>query len=113
MEVFMKHSSWFRKGGENVAGVPVRHQIETWTCDDDISAFYPYVDGWSRSILEKVSIYTVDMEQFFWLSAVVSMSFFISQIECQNSLKILQKKQGSHCNGGILFQQEATDNVND
>jgi hypothetical protein len=61
----------------------------------------------------KVSIYTVDMEQFFWLSAVVSMSFFISHLECQNSLKILQKKQGSHCNGGIWFQQEATDNVND
>jgi hypothetical protein len=61
----------------------------------------------------KVSIYTVDMEQFFCLSAVVSMSFFISHMECQNSLKILQKKQGSRCNGGISFQQEATDNVDD
>jgi hypothetical protein len=61
----------------------------------------------------KISIYTVDLEQFFWLSEVVLMSFFISYIKCQNSHKILQKRQGSHCNWGFSFPQEATDNGND
>jgi hypothetical protein len=61
----------------------------------------------------KVSIYTVDIERFFWFSAGVLMSFFISHHKCQHFLKILQMGQGSHCNGGILLQQEATDNGND
>jgi hypothetical protein len=36
IKVFMKCPSSFRKGGENVAGVPVRHQSKPWTFDNDI-----------------------------------------------------------------------------
>jgi hypothetical protein len=61
----------------------------------------------------KVRIYTIEFEQLFQFSAVSSMLFFISHVIWQKFLKILQERQGSHCNGGISFQQEATDNVND
>jgi hypothetical protein len=75
-----------------VTGVPVRRQIETSTWDNISRLSTPMLLGGQDQLL-KVSIYTVDMERFFWLSAVVLMSFFISHIETsQNSLKILQTR---------------------
>jgi hypothetical protein len=67
------------------------------------------LDGQDQFLI--VSIYTIDMEQFFWFSSmIILMSFFISHsIKCQKFFKTSTESIKDHIAMEVfLFQDEAT-----
>jgi hypothetical protein len=74
-----------KRGGTNIAGVPARCRREPWTFDGNISTSTPMLRGGQDQML-KVRTSTVDFEQLFWLSALVSTCFFFSYGSCPKIL---------------------------
>jgi hypothetical protein len=79
-----------KKGGTNVAGVPVRRRNDPWSFDDNISTSTPMLRG-GQDQLFKVRTYTVVFERSFRFSALLStaFSFLTAYVQIRSSSKIV------------------------